>query len=91
MESFLQCEMSRMETCNLFQPLYRPQKQLLEVFFKKGVFKLRNIYRKTPVLEFIFNQVTGLKGCNFMNKRLQHKCFPVNIAKFLRTAFIERL
>ena len=91
MESFLQCEMSRMETFNLFQPFYRPQKQLLEVFFKKGVFKLRNIYRKTPVLEFIFNQVTGLKGCNFMNKRLQHKCFPVNIAKFLRTAFIERL
>ena len=25
--------------------------------------------------------------CNFMKNRLQHRCFPVNIAKFLRTAF----
>ena len=29
----------------------------------------------------------GLKDCNFIKKRLQHRCFPVNIVKFLRTAF----
>ena len=28
-------------------------------------------------------KVTGLKVCNFIKKRLQHKCFPVNIVKFL--------
>ena len=34
----------------------------------------------------------GLKTCIFIKKRLQHKYFPVNIAKFLRTAFfIENL
>ena len=30
-----------------------------------------------------------LKACNFIKKRLQHKCFPVNIAKFLRSAFSQ--
>ena len=29
-----------------------------------------------------------LKACNFINNRLQHRCFPVKIVKFLRTAFI---
>ena len=28
-----------------------------------------------------------LKACNFIKKRLLKGCFPVNIAKFLRTAF----
>ena len=29
---------------------------------------------------------------NFIKKRLQHRCFPVNIAKFLQTLFsIEHL
>ena len=33
------------------------------------------------------------KGCNLIKKRFQRKCFPVNIAKFLRTPilFEERL
>ena len=44
--------------------------------------------RKTPVLEFLFNKDAGLKLSNFMKKRLQHRYFPVNIAKFLRTAFL---
>ena len=26
-------------------------------------------------------------ACNFIKKKPQHRCFPVNIAKFLRTAF----
>ena len=40
-----------------------------------------------PVLESLFNKSAGLQVCNFMKKRLQHRCFPVNIAKYLRTAF----
>ena len=35
------------------------------------------------MLESIFDEFTE----NFINKRLQHRCFPVNIAKFLRTSF----
>ena len=30
------------------------------------------------------------KACNFIKKRLQRKCFPVNIPKFLRAAFFNR-
>ena len=26
-----------------------------------------------------------MKVCNFIKKRLQHRCFPVNIAKLLKT------
>ena len=38
------------------------------------------------------DKVGGLKVCNFNKKRLLHRCFPVNIAKFLRAAlFIEFL
>ena len=39
------------------------------------------------MLESLFNKVAGLKIGNFIEKRLQRRCFPVNIAKVLRTAF----
>ena len=35
------------------------------------------------MLEFLFKIVTGLKACNFIKKRSEHRCFPVNIANFL--------
>ena len=49
--------------------------------------KFRNINRKKPTSESLFNKVAGLKAPNFIKKSLQHKFFPVNIAKFLRTLF----
>ena len=39
------------------------------------------------MLGSLFNKVAGLKAYNLIKKRLTHRCFPVNIAKFLRTAF----
>ena len=42
---------------------------------------------KTPVLESRFNKVAGLRPAAIL-KRLQHRCFPMNVAKFLRTAFL---
>ena len=30
-----------------------------------------------------------LQGCNFIKKRLQQRCFPVNIAKVLRTPILK--
>ena len=42
--------------------------------------------------ESLFNKVPVLQTCNFIKKRLQQRCFPVNTAKFLRTVFfIEHL
>ena len=29
-----------------------------------------------------------LRTCNFIKKRLQHRCFPAKSAKFLRTPFL---
>ena len=50
------------------------------VLQKKCSYEFCKIHKKTPVLEFLFKM------------RLQHRCFPVNIATFLRTAFfIEQL
>ena len=37
------------------------------------------------MLESLFNNVAGPQACNVIKKRLQHRCFPVNIEKFLRT------
>ena len=37
-------------------------------------------------------QTSKMKAGNFIKKKLQHRCFPVNIAKFVRTPFpIEHL
>ena len=44
---------------------------------------------ETPVLESLFNKAAGLQVCNFIKKRLQHRCFPVIIAEFLRTPFLK--
>ena len=51
--------------------------------------KFRNIHRKTPVLESLFNKVAELKACKFIKKKLQRRCFPVNIAKFLRAPILK--
>ena len=31
------------------------------------------------------------QACNFTEKRLQHRCFPLNIAKFLRTSILKNI
>ena len=37
------------------------------------------------VLKSLFHKVAGLQAWNFIEKRLQHSCFLVNIVKFLTT------
>ena len=68
----------------------KQQKQPPEVFCKKRCSqKIPQYLRKTPVLTLLFNKVTCL---NFIKKRLQHMCFPVNTVKFFHnTHFVERL
>ena len=64
----------------LWRPLnsiFRKQ-AFTDVLQNRCPYKFRNIHRKTPA--------------TILNKRLQHRCFLVNIAKFLRTTFsIEHL
>ena len=43
------------------------------------------------MFESLFNKVAGLQPCRFTEKRLQHRCFPVNIANFLRTFILKNI
>ena len=59
-----------------------------EVFCKKGV--LRNFPKFTGKhlrQSLFFNKVAGLRPATLLKKRLWHRCFHVNFAKFLRTPF----
>ena len=49
---------------------------------KKLFLKISHYPQETPVSESPFKNVAGLKACNFIKKRPQHRCF-VKIAKFL--------
>ena len=55
-------------------------KQPPEVFCRCS-WKFHKIHRKTPEPE-------SLRPATLIKKRLWPRCFPVNFAKFLRTAFI---
>ena len=59
---------------------------------KRAVLKnFLNFHRKTPVLEPLSNKSAGLQACNLIEKRLQHRCFPVNIENFLRTPIMKNI
>ena len=55
-----------------------------EVFCKKGV--LRNFAKLTG--EHLCQSPVQAWPANLLTKRLWQRCFPVNFAKFLRTAFL---
>ena len=50
-----------------------------------------NKYRKTSMLESLFNRAANFHACRFMKKTLQCRCFPVNIAKVLRTPILKNV
>ena len=59
-----------------------------QIVFKIGVLKnLRNFTGKDLCWESLFNKVAYLMACNFTEKRLQHRYFPVKFRKFLRIPF----
>ena len=65
------------------------KKQPPEVFRKRGVFKnLTKFAGKHLCQSLSFNKVAGLRPEISLKKKLWHRCFPVNFAKFLRTPFL---
>ena len=64
-----------------------------EIFFKIVVLKNFAIFTgKHSYWSFFFYKIAGHQACSFVKKRLQHRCFPVNIATFFRTtSFTEHL
>ena len=59
----------------------KPQKQSLELFCKKGVF--RNFTGKHLCWSFFLIELQEV--CSFIKKGLWHRCFPEEFTKFLRT------
>ena len=41
------------------------------------------------MLESPFNKVMDMQACNFVKKRLQHRCFSMKFVKFLRAPFFK--
>ena len=59
---------------------------------KKDVLKnIANFTGKHPVLQSLFNNVTGLQVCNFIKKILQHWYFRMKFAKLLRTPILKNI
>ena len=53
---------------------------------------LRNFTKFTAThlcQSLFFNKVAGLSSATLLKKRLWHRCFPVNFAKFLRICFLQ--
>ena len=65
----------------------KQQKQPPEVFRKKGV--LKNFAKFTR--KHLCGSLFGVFEVNFIKKRLQHRYFPVNIMKFLRTPILKNI
>ena len=58
----------------------------LQFFIRKLITApARSSYQRCAIQK----RLAGLKGCNF--KRLQFRCFPVNIAKFLRKPILKNI
>ena len=71
-----------------FLSRYRSSHQCCSM--KKGV--LRNFAEFTGkhlYQSLVFNKVAGLRPATLLKKRLWHRCFTKNFAKFLRTPFLR--
>ena len=61
-----------------------------QMFFKVGTLKSYALFTEKHLHRSLF--IIKFQACNFIKKKLQLRCFLVNIAQFLRTAFfIEHL
>ena len=71
--------------------MFYRENSLRRCFVKRGVHK--NFAKFTGqhlCWSFFFNKVTGLRSATLLKKRLWHRCFSVDIAKFLRAPICER-
>ena len=59
---------------------------------KKSVLKDFVIFTgKQLCWSLFFNKNVVLQACNFIKKKLQHRCFLENTAKFLRAAILKNI
>ena len=66
------------------------QEQPPELFYNKNVLKnFAKFTIKHLCQSLLLNKVAGLVPVTLLKKRLCHRCFPVNFAKFLRRPFLQ--
>ena len=69
---------------------YRFRSSRSQMFFKKDLLKnSSNFPRKILCWSFFLTKAMGLRPVILLEKRLQHRCFPVKFAKLLRTPFFQ--
>ena len=77
---------------NLFWVFEMNRSSRPEVFCKNGVLKNFATFTGKHLCQSLFVIKLQPNTCNFIEKRLWHRCFPVNFVKFLGTPFfIEQL
>ena len=64
-----------------YKAIIRSSRPNMSHMFQKFIGKL-------PRQSLYFNKVRGLRPATLLKKRLWHRCFPVDFAKFLRTPLI---
>ena len=63
-----------------------------QVFFEKAVLKNIAIFTGKHLCWSLFlSENVSLQSYNFIKKRLQHRCFPVKIAQFLRARALKNI
>ena len=63
---------------------------LMRCSLKKCVLRnFANFTGKHLCQSLFLNKVVGLRSAILLKKRIWHRCFPVNFAKFLRTPFLK--
>ena len=55
----------------------------------KGFLKISQNSLEIICVSLFFNKVAGLRPAILLIKRLRHRCFTVNFAKFLRAHFLQ--
>ena len=72
-----------------YELLDRGRTSRQEVSCEKSVLRnLAKLIGKPLCQSLYFNKIAGLRPSTLLKERLQHRCFPVNFAKFLRTPFL---
>ena len=60
------------------------------MFYKISVTKIFAKFTEKHCVGVIFDKAAGLNACRLIKKTLQHRCFPMNIARFVRTPFVTQ-
>ena len=81
------------QNCKLLKMAVQVKEQVSEAVVRRlqiwCSWKLCKFHKKTSLLESLFNKVVSLNVCNSIKKKLQHSCFSVKFANFLRTPFLQ--